>query len=60
MKIEPVVLLNNIIGFLQRVRIGETFCFKGSKSVYEFYDENKDFYFIKETLSKQEILIKKM
>lgn len=41
-------------------KVGFEFNITGQRNTWEFYDENKDYYFIRNTISKQMILIKKM
>ncbi|WP_189337123.1 hypothetical protein [Flavobacterium laiguense] len=45
---------------LQKLNQGDLFKINGQLNSWEFWDENKDYYFIKNNISKQKILIQKL
>jgi len=57
MKIYTLYELQTI---LQKLSQGDLFYIEGQLFQWQFWDENKDYYFIKNNISKQKILIEKL
>jgi hypothetical protein len=52
--------LSQLQTVLQKLNQGDLFKIYGQLFNWEFFDENKDYYFIKNNISKQKILIEKL
>lgn len=52
--------LSQLQTVLQKLNQGDSFIIFGQSYSWEFFDENKDYYFVKNNISKQKILIQKL
>lgn len=51
--------LSHLKSNLNKFKQGDLFKITGQENIWEYFDENKDYYILRNTITKQEIFLRK-